>query len=112
MRYNMRFKKCLFLLLASAVSQNDNKLDELRGYLNRKSPYLTCYALRHQLGLRTSSNRVEKANDIVVANRQKHNGIAWSKTGSGALAIITAAKVNGELTNWIATGMVNFKLVA
>lgn len=92
--------------------KNDNKLDELRGYLNRKSPYLTCYALRHQLGLRTSSNRVEKANDIVVANRQKHNGMAWSKTGSGALAIITAAKVNGELTNWIATGMVNFKLVA
>lgn len=98
--------------IKKANIKNDNKLDELRGYLNRKSPYLTCYALRHQLGLRTSSNRVEKANDIVVANRQKHNGMAWSKTGSGALAIITAAKVNGELTNWIATGMVNFKLVA
>lgn len=98
--------------IKKANIKNDNKLDELRGYLNRKSPYLTCYALRHQLGLRTSSNRVEKADDIVVANRQKHNGMAWSKTGSGALAIITAAKVNGELTNWIATGMVNFKLVA
>ena len=98
--------------IKKANIKNDNKLDELRGYLNRKSPYLTCYALRHQLGLRTSSNRVEKANDIVVANRQKHNGMAWSKTGSGALAIITVAKVNGELTNWIATGMVNFKLVA
>ena len=92
--------------------RNANKLDELRGYIDRKSPYLTCYALRHQLGLRTSSNRVEKANDIVVANRQKHNGMAWSKAGSGALAIITAAKVNGELDNWIATGKVNFKLVA
>ena len=92
--------------------KNTKKLDELRGYLDRKSPYLACYALRHQLGLRTSSNRVEKANDIVVATRQKHNGMAWSKAGSGALAIITAVKANGELDNWIATGMVNFKLVA
>ena len=92
--------------------KNVKKLDELRGYLDRKSPYLACYALRHYLGLRTSSNRVEKANDIVVANRQKHNGMAWSKAGSGALAIITAAKANGELDNWIATGKVNFKLVA
>lgn len=92
--------------------KNTKKLDELRGYLDRKSPYLACYALRQYLGLRTSSNRVEKANDIVVANRQKHNGMAWSKAGSGALAVITAAKVNGELDNWIATGKVNFKLVA
>ena len=40
--------------IKKANIKNDNKLDELRGYLNRKSPYLTCYALRHQLGLRTS----------------------------------------------------------
>lgn len=92
--------------------KSDKKLDELRGYLDRKSPYLACYALRHLLGLRTSSNRVEKANDIVVGTRQKHNGMSWSKDGSGALAIITAAKANGELNNWITTGMVAFKLVA
>lgn len=98
--------------IKKANIKNVKKLDELRGYLDRKSPYLACYALRHHLGLRTSSNRVEKANDIVVATRQKHNGMAWSKAGSGALAIITAAKANGELDNWIATGRVNFKLVA
>lgn len=98
--------------IKKANIKNVKKLDELRGYLDRKSPYLACYALRHQLGLRTSSNRVEKANDIVVATRQKHNGMVWSKAGSGALAIITAAKVNGELNNWIATGKVDFKLVA
>jgi hypothetical protein len=98
--------------IKKANIKNDKMLDELRGYLDRKSPYLTCYALRHQLGLRTSSNRVEKANDIVVATRQKHNGMSWSKDGSGALAIITAAKANGELDNWIATGRINFKLAA
>ena len=72
---------------------------------------VTCYALRRELNLRISSNRVEKANDIVVATRQKHNGMSWSKSGSGALAIITAARINGELENWMATGEVEFKMV-
>lgn len=40
--------------------------------LNRKSPNVTCYALRRELNLRISSNQVEKANDFVVATRQKH----------------------------------------
>lgn len=53
----------------------------------------------------------ETANDIVVATRQKHNGMSWSKAGSGALAIITVARINGELENWIATGEVEFKMV-
>ena len=72
---------------------------------------VTCYALRRELNLRISSNRVEKANDIVVATRQKHNGMSWSKSGSGALAIITAARINGELEKWMATGEVEFKMV-
>ena len=48
---------------------------------------------------------------MVVATRQKHNGMSWSKAGSGALAIITAARINGELNNWIVTGEVRFKMV-
>lgn len=91
--------------------KNAKMLEDLKGYLDRKSPCLACYALRHKLGLRISSNRVEKANDIVVATRQKHNGMSWSKDGSGALAAITVAKVNGELDNWITKGEVGFKLV-
>lgn len=98
--------------IREANIKNDRKLDELREYLDRKSPCLACYALRRHLGLRTSSNRVEKANDIIVATRQKHNGMSWSKAGSGALAVITAANVNKELDNWITTGQINFKLIA
>lgn len=40
---------------------------------------------------------------------QIRNGMSWSKAGSGALAIITAARINGELENWVATGEVGFK---
>ena len=47
---------------------------------------IPCYALRSAWGLRISSNRVEKANDMVVSRRKKNNGMSWSETGSGAPA--------------------------
>ncbi|MBR0283197.1 MAG: hypothetical protein IJQ81_16670, partial [Oscillibacter sp.] len=53
--------------------------------------------------LRNSSNRVEKENDLVVAQRQKHNGMSWSTTGSGALAQVAALSINGEPHNWLLT---------
>ena len=76
------------------------KVTGLVGYLERVRPYVPCYELRRQLGLRNSSNRGEKANDLVVASRQKHNGMAWSDAGSTAFASVSAAILNGELLNW------------
>lgn len=96
---------------ASKVKSKD-KLAELTAYLERKKPYIACYALRYQAHLRISSNRVEKANDLVVANRQKHNGMSWSSNGSAALATITAARLNGELDYYIKNHVVIFKPVA
>ena len=63
--------------------------------------HIPCYALRHLLGLRNSSNRVEKANDLVIAQRQKHNGMSWSTTGSIALAQIKALFLNHEISRWL-----------
>ena len=57
------------------------------------------------MGLRNSSNRVEKANDLVVAQRQKHNGMSWSTSGNGALAQITALIINNELCSWLKEGI-------
>ena len=62
-------------------------LDDLLGYLARKSYAIPCYAIRAKLGLKNSSHAVEKANDILIAQRQKLNGMAWSLNGSGALAL-------------------------
>jgi len=53
-------------------------------YLHRNQACIPCYALRKKLGLRISSNPVEKANDLVVSNRQKHNGMSWSADGQPA----------------------------
>ena len=75
-------------------------LDDLLGYLDRKHYAITCYALRAKLGLRNSSNPVEKANDLLIAQRQKHNGMAWSPNGSGALAALQMIYLNRQQELW------------
>lgn len=80
--------------------KNKKWLDDLLGYLDRKSYSITCYALRAKLGLRNSSNPVEKANDLLIAQRQKHNGMAWSAVGSSSLAALQMLYLNKEHEYW------------
>ena len=98
--------------LKKSQVKNSVKIEELKDYIRRKSPNLTCYALRHELNLRISSNRVEKANDLVVATRQKHNGMSWSRNGSGALAVITATMINGEMEGWMAKRRIFYRMAS
>ena len=90
--------------------KNPAKIEDLKDYIRRKSSNMACYALRHELGLRISSNRVEKTNDLVVATRQKHNGMSWSRKGSGALAVITASIINGEMEGWLTVHRINYRM--
>ena len=86
-------------------------LEKLKGYFVRNQSYIPCYSVRKVLGLRNSSNQGEKCNDLLVSQRQKHNGMSWSQVGSVALAAITALVRNSESTTWFKTGDINFKLV-
>jgi len=79
-------------------------------YLQRNRSYIPCYALRAKLGLRNSSNRGEKANDLVVSHRQKHDGMSWCKDGSLSLAVVTATCLNGDLLNWVQRRDVGIRL--
>ena len=103
---------CYLESLKKSQVRNAVKIEELKDYIRRKSPNLTCYALRHELKLRISSNRVEKANDLVVATRQKHNGMSWSRNGSGALAIITATMINGEMEEWLTKRRIEYRMAS
>jgi len=91
--------------------KNQEAIDKLINYLERSKPYIPCYEARKQLGLRNSSNVGEKANDLLVADRQKKNGMSWSELGSVALASLTALVKNGEYKNWFGTKTIQFKLV-
>ena len=94
--------------LDKKMVKNQQRLEDAIAYLERKKPYAACYALRRELGYRNSSNPAEKANDIIVASRQKHNGMSWSYIGSGALASITALSSNGETMSWITDRSIRF----
>ena len=87
--------------LPEKLIRSVNRIDDLCRYFEKHRAHIPCYALRKELGLRISSNRVEKANDLVVAQRQKHNGMSWSYTGSGALAQIKALFLNGWQEQWL-----------
>jgi len=80
--------------------------DQLIASLERNKPYIPCYAVRQALGLRNSSNRGEKANDLVVSERQKHNGMSWSSEGSVALAAVTALVRNQGQDTWFEQNIV------
>ena len=80
--------------LSASQIKNEKELSHLTGYLAKNRPMIPAYAVRRELGLRNSSNRGEKANDLIVANRQKHNRMSWSTSGSLALASVTALKKN------------------
>lgn len=98
--------------IAADQIKNDDELKHLMSYLEKNRGMIPVYAVRRELGLRNSSNRGEKANDLLVAARQKHNGMSWSKTGSVALAYVTALKKNQTYKTWFRKRELEFKLVS
>jgi hypothetical protein len=80
--------------------KNVEALEELIGYLEARRPYLPDYAARQRAGLWIASNRVEKFNDWSVSARCKHQGMEWTEAGVVSLAVLEAARRNGELPTW------------
>ena len=95
----------------TGMVKNSGSLSYLTRYLERVRASIPNYMLRAALGLRNSSNRGEKANDLIVSNRQKHNGMSWSDAGSTTLASVSAIQYNDELDNWVNNGTLSLKLV-
>lgn len=98
--------------LAENSIKNKAALEKLIDYLKRNKPYIPCYGVRKELGLCNSSAIGEKMNDLIVSDRQKNNGMSWSKSGSVGLATITALKRNKESDKWFEEKELNFKLAA
>lgn len=75
-------------------------LEDLIGYLEARRGYLPDYEARQRAGLWITSNRVEKFNDWSVSARCKHQGMEWTEAGVVSLAVLEAARRNGELPTW------------
>jgi hypothetical protein len=75
-------------------------IDELIGYLEARRPYLPDYKSRKEAGQPLASHRVETWNDWAVSERCKVRGMSWTAEGVVALAVLEAARRNGELEAW------------
>ncbi len=102
----------LLLEIPEQNIKNLQALEKLLAYPERNKPYIPCYAARKELGLCNSSAIGEKANDLIVSDRQKHNGMSWTKKGTAALAAITALKQNNEHKKWFEDKDIDFKMAA
>jgi len=76
-------------------AKNTPKLDELIGYLEKKRPYIPNYQARRKQQQYIGSGPGEKANDLIVARRQKNKGMHWREASSDALAAMRTLVLNG-----------------
>ena len=76
-------------------AKNLLKLDELIGYLRERAIYIPNYRARRRERGYIGSGPVEKTNDLLVAQRQKGQGMHWSLDTSDALAALRTLMLNG-----------------
>jgi hypothetical protein len=76
-------------------TKNAAKLDELIGYLQARTAWIPNYRQRRIERKYVGSAHVEKANDLIVARRQKNRGMQWSEATSDALAALRTLMLNG-----------------
>jgi hypothetical protein len=76
-------------------TKNAAKLDELIRYPQARAPLIPNYRQRRIERQYIGSAHVEKANDLIVARRQKNRGMQWSEAMSDALAALRTLILNG-----------------
>jgi hypothetical protein len=76
-------------------AKNTAKLDELITYLQDRQAYIPNYRQRRREQHYIGSGQGEKANDLIVAQRQKGRGMHWSLETSDALAALRTLLLNG-----------------
>jgi hypothetical protein len=76
-------------------TKNEGKLDELVAYLTARQAWIPNYRQRRIEQRYIASGHVEKANDLIVARRQKNRGMQWTEATSDALAALRTLLLNG-----------------
>ena len=75
-------------------------IDGLIGSREKRRPSLPDYEARKEAGLWIASPRGEKFNDGSVSQRCKWRGMSWTPAGVVGLAVLEAARRNGERDDW------------
>lgn len=96
--------------LDPSLIKREESRTALLTYLKKKEERLYEFAIRRELKLINSSNRVEQLNNLSIALRQKKNGMSWCRIGSPALANVTMLFINKEFDNWERHHCLSFKM--
>ena len=76
-------------------AKNVEALEELIAYLRARADWIPNYRERRRQQQYIGSGHVEKANDLLVARRQKNRGMQWSQATSAGLAALRTLVLNG-----------------
>jgi len=71
-------------------------LDEWITDLEARRASIPCYRERRRQRQYIGSGQAEKANDLLVARRQKNQGMHWSEETSVALMRLRTLRLNGD----------------
>lgn len=77
-------------------TKNGVILEELQQYILKHQDEICNYQYRKAIGKVIGSGKGEKANDQIVAHRQKKKGQSWSQKGSGALTVLKTLELNNQ----------------
>ena len=76
-------------------AKNTAVLEALIAYLQPRAEWIPNYRQRRREQQYIGSGHVEKANDLLVARRQKNRGMQWSQATSEGLAALRTQVLNG-----------------
>jgi hypothetical protein len=104
---------CQLLESLRPQARNEEKLDELIGYLTKHRAEIPNYDQRRAncqpvLADRPGSNgagMVEKKNDLLVARRQKRRGMQWVLNGADVVGALRTLWSNGQWNAYWNTGL-------
>lgn len=80
--------------------RNKKKLSELIKYITKRQNTIPNYSDRRKKCLYIGSAIVEKANDLLVARRQKHSSMQWTRKGGDALLALKTIQLNKSWDNY------------
>jgi len=87
--------------------RNQGKLSELISYIDTRKESIPNYDLRRKKCLYNGSGIVEKANDLLVARRQKNTSMQWTRRGGDALLAFKTIQFNKQWDSyWVHRGNV------
>ena len=76
-------------------AKDEAALDGLIAYLQARAEWIPNYRQRRRDQQYIGSGQVEKANDLLVARRQKNRGMQWSEATSDGLVALRTLMLNG-----------------